>query len=44
MEDCRISSNSDRRYHGTNTDASACSTARLTSVPELTTAGDPHSF
>ncbi|KAL6640059.1 hypothetical protein ACP70R_022369 [Stipagrostis hirtigluma subsp. patula] len=43
MEDCPISSISDRGYHGTNADASACSTARLTSASELTTAGDPHS-
>ncbi|KAL6639523.1 hypothetical protein ACP70R_023253 [Stipagrostis hirtigluma subsp. patula] len=44
IQDCPISSISDRRYHGTNANASACSTARLTFVPELTTAGDPHSF
>jgi hypothetical protein len=42
MDDCPISSMSDRGYHGTNADASACSTARLTSGSELTTAGDPH--
>uniref|UniRef100_K3Z9S5 Uncharacterized protein n=1 Tax=Setaria italica TaxID=4555 RepID=K3Z9S5_SETIT len=42
MEDCPMSSMSDRGYHGTNADASACSTARLTSGSELTTAGEPH--
>ncbi|KAL6597918.1 hypothetical protein ACP70R_046723 [Stipagrostis hirtigluma subsp. patula] len=42
MEDCSISSISDRGYHGTNADASACSTARLTSAPELTPTGDSH--
>ena len=37
-----MSSMSERGYHGTNADASACSTARLTSGSELTTAGEPH--
>jgi hypothetical protein len=42
MESFPISSISDRGYHGTNADASACSTARLTSGSVLTTAGEPH--
>ena len=33
---------SDRRYHGTNADVSACSIARHTSGSVLTTAGEPH--
>ncbi|KAB8098472.1 hypothetical protein EE612_027711 [Oryza sativa] len=42
MDDSPISSISDLGYHGTNADASLCSTARLASASALTTAGDPH--